>query len=321
MATTKYTNSVTLSDAGAFNDYDIASYSNLTSVAGTNTITATGPASLTAYAAGQRFRFIPANTNTGATTIAITGDSALAARNIFWNGAACIGGELRANIPTVIHDDGTRFHIVSSGFNLAYLDTHAVVEGSADSTKKIRFEVDGLTTATTRVITPLDADFTMARQDAAQTFTGVQTINSLNKWALTAPTTAATLTAGADNLTYTMPIVTGLIPSEQLQQNSKSAAYTTVLADANKHIIHPTADTTARTFTIDSNANVAYTVGTAITFVNQISAGVLTIAITSDTMYLSGGTSTGSRTLTAVGVATALKVTSTQWIISGSNLT
>jgi hypothetical protein len=104
-------------------------------------------------------------------------------------------------------------------------------------------------------------------------------------------------------------------------QNSQSAAYTTVAADANKHILHPSADTTARTFTIDSNANVPYRIGTAITFVNQNAAGVLTIAITSDTMRLAGAGTTGSRTLAANGVATALKITATEWIISGTGLT
>jgi hypothetical protein len=108
----------------------------------------------------------------------------------------------------------------------------------------------------------------------------------------------------------------GLIP-----QNSQSAAYTTVLADAGKHLLHPSADTTARTFTIASNASVAYVVGTALTFVNQNGAGVLTIAITSDTMRLAGAGTTGSRTLAANGMATALKIASTEWIISGSGLT
>lgn len=106
-----------------------------------------------------------------------------------------------------------------------------------------------------------------------------------------------------------------------IPQNSKSAAYTTVLADAGKHIYHPSADTTARTFTIDSNANVAYPIGTAITFVNDTSAWTVTIAITSDTLVLAGDWSTGSRTLAANWVATAIKVTSTRRIISGTNLT
>lgn len=102
--------------------------------------------------------------------------------------------------------------------------------------------------------------------------------------------------------------------------NSQSAAYTTVLADSGKVIFHPSGDANARTFTIDSNANVAYPTGTAITFINMTSQ-VVTIAITSDTLYLSSAGTTGSRSLAQYGIATAIKMTSTTWIISGSGLT
>jgi hypothetical protein len=101
---------------------------------------------------------------------------------------------------------------------------------------------------------------------------------------------------------------------------SKSAAYTTVLADSGKAIFHPSTDANARTFTIDSNANVAYPLGTAITFINMTSQ-VVTIAITSDTMYLAGPGTTGSRSLAQYGMATAVKMTSTTWIISGNGVT
>lgn len=107
----------------------------------------------------------------------------------------------------------------------------------------------------------------------------------------------------------------GVIP-----QNSQSADYTLVAGDAGKHILHPSADTTARTFTIPANSSVAFAIGTAVTFVNQNSAGTLTIAITADTMHLAGAGTTGSRTLAANGIATALKITSTEWIISGTGL-
>ena len=39
--------------------------------------------------------------------------------------------------------------------------------------------------------------------------------------------------------------------------NEQSAAYTAVLTDAGKIIFHPSTDANARTFTINSNANVA----------------------------------------------------------------
>lgn len=107
---------------------------------------------------------------------------------------------------------------------------------------------------------------------------------------------------------------------QNIPQNSQSASYTLVLSDAGKHILHPSADTTARTFTIPANSSVAFPVGTAVTFINQDSGGDITIAITTDTLRLAGDGSTGSRTLTANGIATAIKVTSTEWIISGVNL-
>jgi hypothetical protein len=115
-------------------------------------------------------------------------------------------------------------------------------------------------------------------------------------------------------------LVSGSPGFRNIPQNSQSANYTTVAADSGKHILHPAADANARTFTIDSNANVAYPVGTAITFINETSQ-VLSIAITSDTLTLGGSTTTGTRSLAQNGVATAVKVTSTKWIISGTGLT
>jgi hypothetical protein len=146
--------------------------------------------------------------------------------------------------------------------------------------------------------------------------TGATGVTGASGAAGTAGGVGATGPTGATGLTG----ATG--PAVAMTISSKSAAYTTVLGDANNAILHPTADTTARTFTIDSNANVAYPIGTMLTFINEVTAGALTIAITTDTMYLAGSvSSTGSRTLTAVGIATAVKVTATQWIISGVNLT
>ena len=105
-----------------------------------------------------------------------------------------------------------------------------------------------------------------------------------------------------------------------IPQNSQSAAYTTVLADSGKSIFHPSSDANARTFTIAANASVAYPIGTVIQFVNMTSQ-VVTIAINSDTMYLGGTGTTGSRSLAIYGVANAMKMTSTTWIITGSGLT
>jgi hypothetical protein len=113
---------------------------------------------------------------------------------------------------------------------------------------------------------------------------------------------------------------TDAVGFRNIPQNSQSADYTLVLADSGKHIFHPVGDNTARTFTIPANSSVAYPIGTAITFINMAVADV-TIAITTDTLTLSDAGTTGSRTLATNGSATCIKITSTEWLISGSGLT
>ena len=134
-------------------------------------------------------------------------------------------------------------------------------------------------------------------------------------------TTPVLGTPTSGNLSNCTADGTSSVGFRNIPQNSQSAAYTLVLADSGKHILHPSADTTARTFTIPANSSVAFPIGTAITFVNQNGAGVVTIDITTDTMRLSPAGTTGSRTLAANGVATCIKLTSTEWIISGTGLT
>jgi hypothetical protein len=104
-----------------------------------------------------------------------------------------------------------------------------------------------------------------------------------------------------------------------IPQNAQTGSYTLTLADSGDHIYHALG-AAAATYTIPANGSVAYPIGTAITFVNMAAANV-TIAITTDTMYLSSAGTTGSRTLAQYGSATAIKLTSTTWLISGSGLT
>lgn len=114
MATQQFTDGVTLTAASWFNDVDTVAYAGLTAVAGTNTITATGPTSMTAYAANQAFKVIPAATNTGATTINLTCNSiSLGAKNIFFGGVALGGGELKIGVPAFIAYDGTQFNLLT----------------------------------------------------------------------------------------------------------------------------------------------------------------------------------------------------------------
>lgn len=106
--------------------------------------------------------------------------------------------------------------------------------------------------------------------------------------------------------------------------SSVSAAMTFALPTATTHhlaFLHPSADTTARTWTIPANASVAFPIGTELEMINQNGAGVITIAITTDTMRLSPGGTTGSRSLAANGHAVAKKIAATEWMVWGTGLT
>lgn len=98
--------------------------------------------------------------------------------------------------------------------------------------------------------------------------------------------------------------------------HSFSAARTILLTEAQHCFVHPGTDATARTITIPAG----FPEGTVLTFVNENGAGVVTIAPT-DTTRLAGAGTTGNRTLAANGFATAIKLPSGSWLISGPGLT
>jgi len=116
---------------------------------------------------------------------------------------------------------------------------------------------------------------------------------------------------------------TNSVGFRNIPQNAQTGSYTMVLADSGKHIYHASGDGAA-TYTIPAASSVAYPIGTAITFIN-LSATSISIAITTDTMYLSSAGTTGTRTLAQYGSATAIKVSGVSssgiWVISGSALT
>ena len=89
----------------------------LTTVAGTNTITAVLVPSLTAYASGQQFKLLAAGSNTGAVTINI---NSLGAKAITRDGTtALVAGDILANAAYNIYYDGTQFQLLkSSAINL-----------------------------------------------------------------------------------------------------------------------------------------------------------------------------------------------------------
>lgn len=49
----------------------------------------------------------------------------------------------------------------SAGVQPPFLDTNSLIKGSSDASKLLRFEVDGFSASTTRVLTPLNKDYTI----------------------------------------------------------------------------------------------------------------------------------------------------------------
>lgn len=93
-------------------DVQDGSLVTLSAVAGTDTITATAPLSVAAYALGQCFRFTAANANTGAATINI---NSLGAKSITKNGSTALAaGDIASGMVCEIVYDGTRFQLVGA---------------------------------------------------------------------------------------------------------------------------------------------------------------------------------------------------------------
>jgi hypothetical protein len=93
-------------------DVQDGSLTYLTSISGTNTITATGPVGMAAYATGQVFRFISAGSNTGATTININSIGAKAVVKL--NGSPLVSGDIPLGAMLSVAYDGTSFQLQST---------------------------------------------------------------------------------------------------------------------------------------------------------------------------------------------------------------
>jgi hypothetical protein len=173
-------------------------------------------------------------------------------------------------------------------------------------------------TATTSIpLSQLDTNFASTitlGNTAIQLGNTVTTLNNMTFANVTI--SSGNVTANVANSTIDGSNTVGYLT---VPQNSQNGSYNVLLADTGRHLYHPIGQAAA-TYTIPANSNVAFAVGAALTFIN-LSANAVTVAVTTDTMYLSSAGTTGNRTLAQYGIATAVKITSTSWIISGSGLT
>jgi hypothetical protein len=127
-------------------------------------------------------------------------------------------------------------------------------------------------------------------------------------------------TMGADGLFTAAYAPTSVrsIGYRGVPQVAKTGSYTLALVDSGHHV-YLTGSTASQSVTIPANASIAFPIGTTISIVNGASV-TWTVPITTDTLTLAGGTTTGTRTLAVGAVATIIKVAATAWYISGSGV-
>ena len=111
-------------------------------------------------------------------------------------------------------------------------------------------------------------------------------------------------------------ILEGEFAERMSPQTVDDTALSLTLAHAGRTLYHSSA--TLRTWTIPANASVAFPIGTVIKIVNGPAAGVITLAITTDTLQrLDGVAGTGSRTIGASSAVYIEKLSATVWGIGG----
>ena len=169
------------------------------------TVTGTGDALVIAsvtptdfvLASGVSVNFVPSSNNTGAAATLNVASSGI--KNLYWVSAGAFvsppANLLKSGIPVTAIYDGTEWVISATATNSApFIDSNAIIRGSADATKLLRFEVDGFTTATTRVLTAPNYNGTIATLAGTETFTNKTLISP----SISAPTISGTtdLTGG-----------------------------------------------------------------------------------------------------------------------------
>jgi hypothetical protein len=175
-----------------------------------------------------------------------------------------------------------------------------------------KLEVTGAVSASTSLTTPLHSGGTAAASTLTlQSTSGAGTSDAIIFKTGSQVEQFRVLTGGG----ITSAALVDAVGYKGLPQNSQTASYTLALTDMGKMV-----NTTTGGVVIPANSSVAFPTGSTVIVYNN-SASNQTISITTDTIYLAGTATTGSRTLAQRGLATLVKVASTTWVASGAGVT
>ena len=229
-----------------------------------------------------------------------------------------IGLHTYANLTPWAADDGQDIGIRMHYYNAA--DKHAFL-GLENTSKTLQFIIDATETSSNTTGTFGNVRFgsLFLSNTTAATSTSTGALQVLGGGGFAGNVFANNIIANVTPAVTSTP-ATG-VGYIGMPQNATGSA-TLTIADAGRHIYVTSA---GQTITIPAASSVPFPIGTTIAFIAGPSATTVSIAITTDTMYLGGTGTTGTRTLAAYGMATAVKVSGTSssgvWYINGTGLT
>jgi hypothetical protein len=170
-------------------------------------------------------------------------------------------------------------------------------------------------TVTVSIDTAVTADLTTAQTLTNKTLTTPVISSISNSGTVTLPTGSVTLASLTGTETFTNKTLTD--PKINLAFDPETASYTAVLANNGQVVTMNNAS--ANTFSIPTNASVAFPVGTQIN-VLQIGAGQTTIqAVTSGTTSIlsTGSTAAAPKLRVQYSMATCIKAATDTWYVIG----